>query len=270
MMSVNKCNAYDIDSHIAEIYDQFVTERDDVELVRDLISDKGRLRILEPFCGTGRLLIPLALDGHELVGVDQARAMLDRARAKIRQVPEDVQRRITLIQADVTASPWPKDFDLVILGGNCFYELATPEEQEGCILSAASALKAGGYLYLDNNHMEGELDESWQRPGKGKAPFPNGICADGVLVEGFTETIWYDGPKRLWRCRRTVKLTHPDGTVATKEWVQQKHPPSTDEMRGWLERRGFAIEHLYGDRELNPYNPESPRAIFWARKGKGS
>ena len=266
-MSTSKTNMYDLDRHIAEIYDLLETETNDVELIRRLLKGRGQLRILEPFCGTGRILIPLALDGHELVGIDQAKAMLDRACAKIEQLPEDAQKRITVIQADVTALAWPGNFDLVILGGNCFYELATPEEQEGCIESAANALRPGGHVYLDNNHMEGELDEGWRRPGKSKG-FPSGICADGVLVEGFTETIWYDAPKRLWRCRRTVKLTHPDGTVATKEWVQQKHPPSTDEMRGCLEEHGFAIEQLYGDRDGNPYVPTSPRAIFRARKEK--
>ena len=63
-------NQYDLDPHVAEIYDQVETETDDIELIRTLITGKGVLRILEPFCGTGRILIPLALDGQEIVGLD--------------------------------------------------------------------------------------------------------------------------------------------------------------------------------------------------------
>ena len=156
----HNANMYDVEPHIAEIYDQTETYTDDVELVRNLIRGRGSLWILEPFCGTGRILIPLALDGHELVGLDQAKGMLARARTKIGQLPPKVQHRITPAKADVTREEWPQGFDLVVLGGNCFYELATPQEQEGCIVSAAASLNPGGYVYVDNNHVEGDLDQS--------------------------------------------------------------------------------------------------------------
>ena len=39
-------------------------------------------RVLELGCGSGRLTIPIALQGSEIVGVDLSRAMLDAARAK--------------------------------------------------------------------------------------------------------------------------------------------------------------------------------------------
>jgi SAM-dependent methyltransferase len=256
---------YDIEPHVAEIYDQVEAYTDDIALIRRLVGGREHLRILEPFCGTGRILIPLALDGHTLVGLDQALGMLARARAKIAQLPENVQCRITLIEADVTAMEWPKGFDLIVLGGNCFYELATPEEQEGCIVSAAASLNAGGYVYVDNNHMEGDLDESWRKVGVSQG-FPSGTCADGTRVESTTETIWYDALHRLARFRRRTKATRLDGSVVEQEYEQQKHPVSTGEVRAWLETHGFAVEQLYGDRAGSPYAETSKRAIFWARK----
>lgn len=245
-MSVNIANGYSLDRCFAEWYDQNETYTDDIELIRRLIVGPGSLRILEPFCGTGRILIPLAQDGHEIVGIDQSRAMLDRAQMKIDALPKEVQRRIALTEGDVIAQPWPQGFDLVILGANCFYELATPEEQEQCISSASAALKPGGYLYLDNNHMEGELDEAWRKPN---------------------ETVWYDAPNRLWRSRRCSVITSPDGTTTEHEYIMQKHPVSVLEEQEWLVRHGFLILHLYGDRAGNTYAPASGRGIFWARKG---
>ena len=264
-MSCNTANSYDVEPHIAEIYDQVEAFTDDVQLVRRLIGSCRRLRILEPFCGTGRILIPLVLDGHELVGLDQAQGMLARAQAKIAQLPGNVQRRITLIEADVTRETWPHGFDLVILGGNCFYELATVQEQEGCIASAAASLRPGGHVYVDNDHMEGELDEAWRKPGMSQG-FPTGTCADGTRVESTTETIWYDAPRRLVRFRRCTQVTLPDGSVVEQETIQQKHPVSTAEVQTWLESQGFIVERLYGDRAGNPYTQASERAIFWARK----
>lgn len=256
---------YDIEPHIAEIYDQTETYTDDVELIRNLIGERGPLRILEPFCGTGRILIPLALDGHDLVGLDQAKGMLDRARAKIRQLPEGVQRRITLTEADVTSEEWPQGFDLIVLGGNCFYELAMPQEQERCIISTAASLNSGGHVYVDNDHMEGELDKSWQQLGVSQG-FPTRPCSDGTYVESTTETIWWDAPRRLVRFRRRTKVTLPDGSIIEKEYIQQKHPVSAVEVQTWLETHGFIIERMYGDRAGNPYTETSSRAIFWAKK----
>ena len=264
-MEPTDLKAYDVDDYVTEIYDQTETQTEDVALLRQLLAGRERLRILEPFCGNGRILIPLAQDGHELVGLDKSVPMLDSARRKIQALPQAVQESITLVQTDVTSNEWPNGFDLVVLGGNCFYELATGQEQEGCIRSARRSLKPNGYLYLDNNHMEGDLDPTWCEPGISENRFPTGTCADGTTVKGTTETMWFDVQKRLVRFRRTVEITTPDGEAKRKEWVQQKRPPSTVEMQTWLRKHGFVIEELWGDRRQASYTDGSGRAIFWAR-----
>ncbi len=264
-MSYNQHNSYNADAHIAEVYDQVEAHTEDVVLLRRLLGETPPLRILEPFCGTGRILIPLACEGHILTGLDQSGHMLDRARAKVQRLSPAVQGRVTLSEADVTAAPWPDGMDLVILSGNCFYELATPEEQERCVAFAAEALNPGGYVYIDNDHMEGALDPSWQETGVVRRVF-SGTCRDGARVEETLVTVGYDVRARLARFRRRVVVTLPNGEVVTSTYVQQKHPVSTDEVRTWLERHGFEILRLYGDRTGASYTTASERAIFWARK----
>ena len=265
-MEPSHTKAYDLDRCVVEIYDRTETQAEDVALIRRLLAGRAELRILEPFCGNGRILIPLAQDGHRMVGLDKSAPMLDSARTKLDALPPEVRERITLRRADVLTAPWPRRFDVVILGGNCLYELATPEEQEACIRAAAGALRPGGYLYLDNDHMEGELAASWREPGVNANRFPTGRCADGTRVQGTMETVGYDAERRLARFRRTVTITEPDGVVTRREWVEQKHPPSTAEMRAWLARHGFSVETLWGDRRGAPYTDASGRAIFWARR----
>jgi SAM-dependent methyltransferase len=250
---------------VPEIYDQGETWTDDVVLIRRLVSALGQLRILEPFCGTGRIFIPLAIDGHELVGIDQAHYMLEHARSKILQLPAEGRHRITLMETDVIRAIWPEGFDVVILGGNCFYELASPEEQEQCIIYAAKSLKLGGYVYVDNDHMEGDLDPSWRKSGIWKG-FPTGTCADGTRVESLWEVVWFDIPLRLIKYRRQTRIIRPDGTVVEKEYMQQKHPVSAGEVQHLLDKHGFVIERFYGDHIGNPCFDTSERAIFWARK----
>lgn len=268
-MAQNNTNPYDLDFHIAEAYDHTQTETADITLIRRLIGTKGPLNILEPFTGTGRILIPLAEDGHMITGIDQAHAMLQRAQQKISTLPEEVRNRIYLIECDLLNDPsepaWPTRFDLVILGGNCFYELASPDEQEFCVRQAAASLKPGGYVYIDNDHMEGDLAVSWQNTEPEQRGI-QGLCADGTYIEGWLQTVWFDAPRRLVQFRRWNKVVYPNGTQMVKEYYQQKHPVSEGEVRGWLEKHGFIIEQEFGDREGNPYTDQSPRAIFWARK----
>jgi SAM-dependent methyltransferase len=264
--AINPVVGYDADPHLAEIYDATETQLDDLALIRRLVAGRGPLKVLEPFCGTGRLLLPLAEDGHTVVGLDGARAMLARAHAKARALPEAAQARVKLRRADVVASTWPEGFDLVLLGGNCLYELATPEEQALCLARAARALRPGGFVYVDNNHMEGELDPSWRRPGEYPSVYPTGTCADGTQVQGFTETVWFDAPKRLVRFARRIVVTPEEGEPREYSYQQQKHPVSTGEVRAWLEASGLVIEEHYGARDASPYTVASQRSIFWARR----
>lgn len=257
---------YDLDAHVAELYDQIVREAQDIALLRRLIGSRTGLRILEPFCGTGRMLIPLALDGHCVVGQDCAQGMLARAQTKVRALPPEVQERVTLLPIDVLRERWPLGFDLVILGSNCLYELATSAEQAQVIASAVGALRPGGHLFVDNDHMEGELDRSWYDPPVRENVFPTGECADGTRLESRWKVIWYDAPRRLIRFLRQTRIILPDGGVVEREYVQQKHPVSVIEVAQWLDDQGLKIEHMLGDYEGHPYTNSSPRAIFWARK----
>jgi hypothetical protein len=197
--------------------------------------------------------------------MDLANGMLARAREKISRLQEEVRNRIELRSADVVSKSWPEGFDVVVLGGNCFYELAAPEEQKRCITFAARSLKSEGHVFVDNNHMEGELDLSWRQEGA-RSGFPSGICADGTQVESTSETVWFDAVNRLVRFRRSTKITFADGRVFQKEYTQQKHPVSTVEVRTWLECHGFEIENLWGDRSGSPYTETSDRSIFWAKR----
>jgi SAM-dependent methyltransferase len=254
-VAVNDVSRYDVDLHIAEVYDNdWATEADEIDDTRGYVAGRGPLRVLEPFCGTGRILLPLARDGHELVGMDCSQVLLGRLRERLSRLSEEVQHRVTLIEADSLAIPWPRGFDVVFMGGNCLWELATAEEQDRAVASAAGALKPRGHLYLDNDLMEGDLAESWREPGlHWRSSF---TCADGTRLEFGSETVWYDAPARLHRDCRLVRVTHPDGRTEEKRSIVQKHPTSLAETRGWLAAHGFVAEHAI----------ETPqRATYWAR-----
>src|SRR4051812_5562254 len=62
--------------------------------------------VLEVGCGTGRILIPTAQAGVEIVGLDLSSHRLDVCQKRLLDEPEAVRSRIRLIQADM------RNFDL--------------------------------------------------------------------------------------------------------------------------------------------------------------
>lgn len=56
-------------------------------------------RVLDVGGGAGHQSVPLAEAGYDVVLLDPSQAMLDKARQRLQGLPEDVQRRVTLVRA---------------------------------------------------------------------------------------------------------------------------------------------------------------------------
>jgi hypothetical protein len=253
------------DPLLAELYDRSETYVDDVELIRRLIGESGPLNILEPFSGTGRILVPLAQDGHEVTGIELAPSMSARAMDKIARLGADVLDRVTLKVQDVLDGEWGSGYNLVIIGANAFYELPAAEMQERCIRLAWEALVPGGWLFVDNNDYEGD----W-----GKGPFGEervifeGMGTDGTFGRTTMASLGFDEEQGVLHMKRTWFTRDPDGTERMVEYLGRKHPVSAKEVEGWLRKHGFEILQVFGDRQGNPYTEKSDRAIFWAHKSR--
>ncbi len=213
---INEVNFYDVESHLPEIYDQEEIQTHDLKFIIKLLQNTNCNRILEPFCGTGRILLPLAEEGYEIVGIDSSVGMLKRLREKLHKLPESVQERINIIQSGLTVSDWPKGFDTVLLAGNCLYELADVAEQQETIKKAAESVKPQGFLFVDNDNMEGELAESWCHIDQEVESFPSGQCRDGTQLQGYVRTVWVDRKRRIWRAQRRLEVVDPNGRKEEK------------------------------------------------------
>src|SRR5581483_8617724 len=90
----------------ALFYDHVATGVDgDVEFyVAEAIASGSP--VLELGCGTGRILIPVAEAGIDIVGLDASADMLAIAGEKLGTCPPDVHRRVRLIHGDM------REFDL--------------------------------------------------------------------------------------------------------------------------------------------------------------
>lgn len=143
-------NAYYAGGLGVELYDLFTGGgllTGDVEFYLDSARRFGG-PILELGTGTGRVLIPLADAGHEVVGVDLSRPMLDRAAAKLRERPEPTSR-VRLVEGDMTSFDLDQQFALALVPARSFQHVVTPEGQRLALNCIRRHLLPGGHLILD-------------------------------------------------------------------------------------------------------------------------
>jgi SAM-dependent methyltransferase len=134
----------------AALYDyEYRRRRADVLFYRELARRRGADRILELGAGTGRVTVPLARDGRQVVAVDRSEAMLARLRARIARLPASVAGRITPVAGDLRSFSVGGRFPLVIAAFNVLEHLYTRTEVDACLQRVAAHLSPGGALAFD-------------------------------------------------------------------------------------------------------------------------
>ena len=121
---------------IADLYDHVVPyrERPDVPFFIDEAKDSGG-PVLELGCGTGRILIPTARAGIEIVGLDLSQPMIEVCRARLREEAADVQSRVQLVEGDMRRFDLSRTFKLITTPFRSFQHLITVEDQRACLAS---------------------------------------------------------------------------------------------------------------------------------------
>jgi len=232
---------------------------DDVPFYRGLAQRCGG-RVLEVMCGSGRLLKPLARDGHRLAGVDISAAML--ARAHERLVAAGLRDRVELLEADIRERAPDGPFDLAIVAINSFMHLASIADQLAALERIYAALRPGGLLAIDlYNPDSRQLAEQSGQVMLDKAF----VLDDGTQVQKFVVqqadlaaqinhvTFLYDEIDAGGQVRRTT-------LPFTMRWLYRY------ELEHLLARAGFAQEALYGSYELDEYHAASELMLTVARK----
>jgi SAM-dependent methyltransferase len=138
----------------AALYDwEYRRRRDDVRFYRMLAGERGG-PILDLACGTGRLMLPLLADGHVVVGVDHAPAMLERAAARVARLAPRRRRSALLVRADLRALPLaprgrPPRFAFAVVAFHGIQHLVGDGDLLRFLRRARAALIPGGWLAFD-------------------------------------------------------------------------------------------------------------------------
>jgi SAM-dependent methyltransferase len=228
---------------IASIYDPWsrsVTE--DVEFyVEQALATGGT--VVELAVGTGRIAIPVAVAGVDVIGVDSSPAMLEVARAAADEL--GVSERVDLRLGDLREPPVLERVPLVICPFRSLLHMETEDEKLRALRAARDLLEPGGSFVFDVF-----------------SPSPEDIEeTDGRWLErepGIFERADWD------EAARTLSLSvRSDGGAATTFGL---HWLSAPEWLRLLDEAELEVAELYGWFDRRPHDGDEDMVFVTRRR----
>jgi SAM-dependent methyltransferase len=252
---------------VAELYDHIVPygERQDVDFFVEAAKE-SRGPTLEIGCGTGRVLIPTAQAGVEIVGLDLSTHMLKICRERLLRETPDVQSRARLVEADMRDFALPDTFGLVTTPFRPFQHLTTVDDQLRCLRSIHRHLRESGRLILDVFNPSLEFltrNDTGQEAGEE----PAFTTPDGRKVVRKRRIASRDMANQVNHVELIYYVTHPDGREERLVHAFAMRYLFRFEVEHLLGRCGFDVEHVYADFDKTPFGSKYPgELIFVAKK----
>jgi SAM-dependent methyltransferase len=101
-------------------------------------------RLLEPACGSGRLVVEMARRGYEVTGFDLSKPSVEFLRRRLK----GTKLKAKAMQADMTRFSLPQKFDGAFCTYNSFRVLTTETAAQSHLKCVAKALRKGGLYFL--------------------------------------------------------------------------------------------------------------------------
>jgi len=254
---------------IAELYDHVGIYRDrpDVSFFVDAAREAGS-PVLELGSGTGRVLIPTARAGIDIVGLDSSPSMLAICRRLLEAEPPVVGSRVELVEGDMRAFDLGRAFTLVTIPFRPFQHLVTVEDQLACLASIRRHLMPGGRLILDlfNPSLEGLT----QSMGAESPPESEFSMPDGRRVVRRFRIASRDRANQVNQVELIYEATHPDGRAERLVHAFPMRYLFRYEAEHLLVRAGFRVLQLYSGYDKSGFGATYPgELIFVAQPALG-
>lgn len=260
---MSRNGGYQSDPFIAEIYDHIppYQDRPDIDFYLEMAQESGG-PVLELGCGTGRICIPIARAGIEIVGLDLSDHMLDVCRGKLAEEPQAVQDRVQLIQGDMQDFNLDQDFSLIIKPFRSFQHLLTVRDQLSCLNAVRSHLAAEGTFILDifNPAIDRLTEDNLGEEFGEEPPFQ---LPDGRQIVRRHKVVSRDLFKQINNVELLYYITHPDGREETFVHTFPMRYLFRCEAEHLLARSGFEVEALYADFDCSPFGSTYPGELIF-------
>jgi SAM-dependent methyltransferase len=226
-----------------------------VELARSLGGP-----VLEYGVGNGRIALPIARHGAEVVGVDWSRPMLADARARLALEPAEVRKRVRLIEGDMRRVRLARRFPLVICTFNTALHLYTRVDVERFLARVRAHLTVRGRFVIDLSVPP--LDELARDPARPyhSARFRHPTAETTVK---YREHFNYDPVRQvLFVSMEFEPVGEPQRGWVTPLAHRQFFPR---EWEAFLHYNGFSVLRVDGDFQGGPLTKESDVMVWHAR-----
>jgi SAM-dependent methyltransferase len=253
---------YESYAFIADLYDYVVPyrSRPDVGFWVESAQEAGG-PVLEVGCGTGRVLIPTARAGIEIVGLDLSPHMLDVCRSRLAEEPLAVRSKVQLVEGDMRRFDLGRSFNLVTAPFRAFQHLTTVEDQLECLASIRRHLIDGGLLVLDlfNPSLEALVNTPF---GEEIGEEPEFSTPDGRRVVRRFKLVSRDRAEQVSQMELIYDVTHPDGRQERLLHAFPIRHLFRYEVEHLLARCGFVLRNLYGDWDKSAFGLKYPGEII--------
>jgi ubiquinone/menaquinone biosynthesis C-methylase UbiE len=243
----------------AEVYDVWTATTDDVGFyVEEAVAAGGQ--VVELGVGNGRVAIPVAQAGVEVIGIDASPSML--AIGRKRAAEAGVAHLTSWVEEDMRTFTLERPVRLVMIPARSFLHMMTTEDQLATLTRVREALVPGGRLivniFLPRPDVMTVLEG--RRTHKGSWTDDHGRRCE------LDEILTHDWTAQLVRIRGIVRVFEEERHVETRELETDLRWIGRYEMEQLLARSGFATEALYGWFDRRPLDPTSTEMIWVARK----
>jgi SAM-dependent methyltransferase len=208
-------------------------------------AGKSGGRVLELACGSGRLTIPIAQSGIEIIGADLSASMLATARAKAQRAGVEVK----FLEADMRGFDLPGKFSAILIPGNSLLHLFTPEDLKQCLACVRRHLASNGRLIFDIS--------KWDLAMLARDPavrFPV-MTVNDITIE---ETASYDAASQI---RHIVWYFSSPGAADFRVIDYALRVIFPQELLLLLDAAGFRVDARYGEFTREPFTSSSPRQV---------
>ena len=226
----------------AEVYDEWyegITDIDTtVDLLADLAAELSQLPVLELGVGTGRLAIPLAARGVDVVGLDASSAML----AKL--AVNDTAESVTPVVGDMVDDQPSGPFGLVFVAFNTFFGLLSEARQRACFMAVAQRLVPGGAFVIEAFVPE---------PQAGPAVVVRSMTADSVVLSVTTNDEAAQTAQGQY-----ISFSESSG-VQMRPWAIRY--ATVEQLDAMADASGFRLADRWEDAQRARFTAESARHI---------
>ena len=193
----------------------------------------AKLDILDIGCGTGLLCDAYAADGHNVVGVDPAGAMLEVAKKK----PHG--DRVQWIESNGQDLRYGKQFDLIIMTGHAFQCLLSDVDVHSLFSNVRRHLKQHGTFIFDSRNPNVNWSLKWDG---------SSAAIDSELGKFTMSTKVLSANEELITFAHRYDFKHESlSSVSTIRFH------ALDAIQEMIASSGLALLNLYGDFKPSPF-----------------